>query len=99
MAQRVNWTHLPVSMPNGNLLPHMSARARTEVIDIVFQDIGGPAAMSDWARQNQTEFYQMWGRGAVRSTNVELSADSSMESLLDRLDAGEHAKVISPDGE
>lgn len=96
---RVNWSHLPISMPNGNLLPHLSARMRTETIDAVFHDIGGAQAMSDWARDNKTEFYQMWGRGAVRSTNVELSSDGSLESLLDRLDAGENAKVISPDGE
>lgn len=98
MAQKVNWTNLPVTLPGGALLPHLSARMRTETIDVVFHEIGGTEAMAEWARQNKTEFYQMWGRGAVRSANVEVSSDNTIESLLDRLDAGEHAKVISPDG-
>lgn len=96
---KVNWSKLPVTLPNGQMMPHISARMRTETFDIAFQEIGGQEALNDWARQNKGEFYKMYARGAVRSTNVELATDGSIETLLDRLDAGEHAKVISPDGE
>lgn len=98
---RVNWTHLPVTMPNGQMLPHLSARMRTETMDAVFHELGGAQKLADWAAksdENYGMFFQAWARGAVRSTNVELSTDDSIESLLARLDAGEGAKVISPDG-
>jgi hypothetical protein len=87
-------------MPNGQMLPHLSARMRTETMDAVFADLGGAQRLADWARasdENYGAFFQAWARGAVRSTNIELTADDSIEGLLDRLDAGEHAKVISPD--
>lgn len=99
MSKRVNWSGLPVTMPNGAMMPAMSARMRTELVDGAFYEIGGPAAFADWARENKSDFYKMWGRGAVHSASVELHADESIEAILDRLDAGEHAKVVSPDAE
>lgn len=87
-------------MPGGPLAPHMSARLRTEIVDALFVGAGGFERALDWinkSEDNYGEFFKIWARGAVRSTNVELTADDSVEALLARLDAGEHAKVI--DGE
>ena len=85
-------------MPGGPLMPHMSARLRTETMDALFVGAGGFDRALAWINasdDNYAEFFKMWGRGAVRSTNVELSADESVEALLSKLDAGEHARVIN----
>lgn len=87
-------------MPGGPLLPHMSARLRTETIDALFIGAGGFDRALAWINksdENYGDFFKLWARGAVRSTNVELTADDSIETLLARLDAGEHAEVVSPD--
>lgn len=94
---RIVWPVVPAGMVGGELLPHLSARARTEMIDMVFHEIGGFPAFADWARTERTEFYRMYARGAVKSTNVELTSNISPEDIIARLDAGEHARVISPD--
>lgn len=81
-------------------MPHMSARLRTETMDALFTGSGGFERALAWINANDDnyeKFFIAWTRGAVRSTNVELSADESVEALLSKLDAGEHAKVI--DGE
>lgn len=67
------------------------------MVDMVFEEIGGFQRFADWARREETEFYRIYARGAVRSTNVEMSNVMSPEDIIARLDAGEHAKVISPD--
>lgn len=81
-------------------MPHMSARLRTETMDALFIGAGGYDRALAWINtndENYEKFFLAWSRGAVRSTNVELSADDSVEALLAKLDAGEHARVI--DGE
>lgn len=92
-----NWSHLPIAMPGGSLLPHVSAKLRTEMVDALFIGSGGFERAQAWINKsddNYSEFFKIWAKGAVRSTNVELSADDSVEALLAKLDAGEHAKVI-----
>lgn len=89
-------------MPNGAMLPHLSARMRTETMDALFVGVGGFDRAQAWineSSENYGKFFQMWARGAIRSTNIELSVDDSVENLIDRLDAGENAKVVSPDGD
>lgn len=100
MAKR-DWSHLPIAMPGGAMMPHISARLRTEMIDALFVGSGGFERAQAWidkSDDNYGEFFKIWAKGAVRSTNVELSADSSVESLLLELDAGQHARVINNDG-
>jgi hypothetical protein len=97
---KVVFPSLPMITPAGEMLPHLSARRRMEVMDMVFEDIGGVPAMSAWAsrdNENRSDFYKMWARGAIRSTNIEVSNAVSPEDIIARLDAGEHAKVISPE--
>lgn len=94
---KVKWSHLPVAMPGGSLLPHMSARLRTETIDAVFHNVGGAERMTAWAEEsndNLTKFYEMWSRGAVRSTNVEHSAGEGFEAMLEKLERADNAKLI-----
>jgi len=96
MSQK--FSHLPVAMPGGPLAPHMSAKLRTEMVDALFVGAGGFDRALTWINksdENYGEFFKIYARGAVRSSNVELTADDSVENLLSRLDAGENARVIN----
>lgn len=93
----VSWSHLPAAVPGGGLLPHMSARLRTEIIEAVFQGAGGPERLLAWVEKddnNYSRFIEIWARGAVRSSNVEISASEGVEALLEKLDRAENAKLI-----
>lgn len=75
----------------------MSARMRTEIIDAVFDGVGGAERMRSWVEasdENYAEFLKLWARGAVRSTNVELTASEGIENLLEKLDRADSAKLI-----
>lgn len=102
MAGKVSWNHLPVALPGGAMLPHLSARQRTATVDAVFLMVGGAERLADWANkpENYGEFVtKVWAKGMAKSVSAELTADAqSLEGLLAQLDAGEHAKVVSPDG-
>lgn len=75
----------------------MSARLRTEIIDAVFHGAGGPERLLAWVEasdDNYSKFLDIWARGAVRSSNVEISASEGVEALLEKLDRAENAKLI-----
>lgn len=94
---KVQWSHLPVAMPGGSLLPHMSARMRTETIDAVFHNVGGAEKLTAWVEandENYAKFVDIWARGAVRSSNVEVSASKGVEALLEDLHRADNAKLI-----
>lgn len=91
------WSHLPTAMAGGSLLPHMSAKLRTEMIDAVFHGVGGADKLRAWVEasdENYKTFFEVWARGAVRSTNVELGVTEGVEALLEKLDRAENAKLI-----
>jgi hypothetical protein len=91
----VKW-NLPLAMPGGELLPHMSARRRTEIIDAVFEDAGGPEKLSAWVRKSDENYgdfiLKLWGKGAARVTNMEVTASDGIESLLKKLDQRERER-------
>lgn len=98
MAQDVEWKHLPMATPEGNLLVHASARLRTNIVDTVFQMIGGTERLADWAHKNPSDFYtKLWGKGMAKPLTLEVSETGSLEDLIGDLD-GSRAKVINPDG-
>lgn len=100
---KIGWNHLPVALPGGAMLPHLSARLRTATVDAVFMMTGGPERLADWANkpENYGDFItKVWAKGMAKSVSAELTADTqSLEGLLAQIDAGEHAKVVSPDGQ
>ena len=88
--------------PGGEILPFLSARKRTQIIDTVFDEIGGAQALADVANlndENRKWFYTLWAKGAARPMLPANSApkDGRIEELLARLDAGESATVINGD--
>ena len=86
---------------NGELLPFLSAKRRTEIIDRVFMATGGEPAMAAWVERsddNRGKFYGWFVKGAFRGAapapqDGNQSANK-IEELIARLDAGETAKVI-----
>lgn len=98
MANDIEWKHLPVATPEGNLLVHASARMRTNIVDTVFVMMGGVERMADWAAKNPGEFYtKIWTKGMAKPISLEVSESGSLEDLLGELD-GTNAKIINPDG-
>ena len=97
-AMSNKWTHLPVTVADGGgLLPHMSARLRTEIIDAVFHGSGGAERLLAWvdkSDENYGKFLEIWARGAVRSTNVELGVSEGVEAMLEKLDRAQNAQLI-----
>lgn len=95
-----DWTKLPTSAPGGDLLPHMSARMRTSVVDSLFEGLGGYDRMKAFFAKNDEnylEFVKLWGKGVAKSTNVEVTASEGIENLLDRLERAENAQTINGD--
>ena len=93
---------LPASLPSGDLMPYMSARRRHEIADIVFESCGGIERMTAWADRSdanyETFLTKIWIKGSLRAANPEEQASANdVESLLARLDAGEHAMIINGD--
>ncbi len=79
------------------MMPYMSARLRTQTIDALFEASGGferALAYIDRNDDNYGEFFKIWAKGAVRTTGVEHTASESLEDMLAKLDAGDHAKVV-----
>lgn len=89
---------LPTSLPGGDMMPFMSARARTATIDALFEASGGfPRALAwiEASDENYGEFFiKVWAKGAARPSMVEHMASEGLEDVLAKLDAGEHAKVV-----
>lgn len=100
---KIAWSHLPVSLPEGVLSPHQSAKLRTEIIDATFDRIGGAERLAAWAGKNEANFEtfvtKIWSKGAAKPQQVEHGLSGSVEDLLKRLDAGEHARVIEGESE
>lgn len=90
---------MPVLLPGGALLTHASGRLRQEQIDALYWGSGGFDRALAWINKsddNYGDFFKLWARGAARPPAViETGADAdSIETLLARLDAGEHARVV-----
>src|SRR3990167_3624131 len=46
--------------PRGKL--NTFTRTAREAFQIAFDTLGGPAGLAKWAKENQTEFYRIYGR-------------------------------------
>lgn len=82
------------SGPDGAVLSHVGRYARDAVIT-AFEMIGGVERMADWAHQNPGEFYTKL-LPKVITREVEVGTTQSVDDLIKRLDAGEHALDITP---
>jgi hypothetical protein len=77
----------------------MSARRRSEVVDMVFEQIGGVERMVAWAEkpENTGDFYtKVWAKGMLKNVSTEHNLGGGVEELLDQLDRAEKAIDITP---
>jgi hypothetical protein len=86
---QIKW-NLPLAVPGGEMLPHMSARRRTEIIDQVFDSVGGPERLAAWAGKNDENYgdfiTKIWGKGAARVTSAEIGISPGVEGLIKQLE-------------
>jgi len=89
---------LPAISSLGELLPSMSSRRRHEIVDLAFEMGGGVERLAHCINKSDDTFMDfvksVWSKGLPRAVAVEHSVSDSVDALLDRLDAGEHADVI-----
>lgn len=90
---------LPMALPGGQLMPHLSAKRRHQVMDTVFEMLGGPERLHHEAnrdRDSYWEFMKMWAKGLPRAVATEHSVNNeSVEELLKRLDRADNARTIN----
>lgn len=89
----------PLTLPGGQLMPHMSAKRRHEICDTVFEMLGGVERLYHEANRNNEsywEFMKMWQKGLPRAVATEPTANNEqVEEMLKRLDASDRAQVIN----
>lgn len=93
---------LPDTLPSGELVLHMSAKRRHEIIDIAFEHMGGmPRLVHEFGRNGETyrEFMtKLWVKGLPRVSNMEHTMSAGIESLVDQADEADRfdkARVIN----
>lgn len=68
----------------------MSARARTQTVDALFEGCGGYDRALQWIKaddENYGKFFvHIWAKGVERSVHMEHGMDDGMEAALARLD-------------
>jgi hypothetical protein len=42
--------------------PNKTTSAAKEALSLAFQGVGGVEALTEWATDNQTEFYKLWAK-------------------------------------
>lgn len=90
---------LPLTLPGGALMPHMSARRRHEIADVVFEMLGGTERLHHESNRDSDAYWQfitkVWGRGLPRAVATEHSVNpESLEELLKKADRLESMQVI-----
>lgn len=90
---------LPITLPGGQLMPHMSARRRHEICDTVFEMLGGVERLRHEANRDREaywDFMKLWSKGLPRAVATEHSVNNeSVEDLLKKLDQHENTQVIN----
>lgn len=88
---------LPTVMPSGQMLMHMRASRRHEIMDVLWTDVGGHERAKAWIEKsddNYAEFFKMWNKGAARPVAITDDRGSSTEDMIDELERSEKAQVI-----
>lgn len=88
----------PVLDNAGDMTPFMSHKDREHMAWALWEEAGGHERAADLLRKDPEKFWEatkelVFKRLPRPVTNVAVTADS-VEALLARLDAGEHAQVI-----
>jgi hypothetical protein len=74
-------------------LTQFIGKAMNLEVALVYHELGGTEAMTDWARQNQTDFYtKLVPR--IMEKRIEHTASNSVEEMLARLDTAEKTGLV-----
>lgn len=98
------WSQLPATLQHDvPLLARASAKLRQDAVDVVFYLSGGIERLHAFVERDDENYkfflQHLWAKGLPRVSSADVSVDAEgVETLLARLDAGEHAQVVSPDG-
>lgn len=61
-------------------VPNKTTASVKEALVLANEGLGGVPALIEWAKENRTEFYKLWGR--MLPLDVAHSASESLEQLL-----------------
>ena len=51
-------------------------------LDDVFENLGGTSRMTQWASENETEFYKLWSKTIPTKQEVELNTPNKLVDIL-----------------
>ena len=55
-----------------------------DALEQAFSGIGGAKALAEWAADNQTEFYKLWGKLLPRDINVESTVGGKVVFVMSK---------------
>jgi hypothetical protein len=82
-------SRLPIVLPSGHIISHLSARRRNEIVDTVFEMVGGVERLAHEVERSPEAYWQfmkLWGKGLPRVSSNEHTMGGGVEDLLERLD-------------
>lgn len=88
---------LPTVLPSGQMLMHMRASRRHEIMDQWFEMMGGVeklVAVSERNDANYLEVAKIWAKGIARPMSIVHGSGDSTEDMLEELERSEKAQVI-----
>lgn len=99
--------NLPTVLPSGTMLMHLRARRRHEIMDTVFEMVGGAERLAHEMNKSSEGYWEgvkLWGKGAAKPVSVEHNFGNTTEDMVDELERSEKAQVIGgtftePEGE
>jgi hypothetical protein len=74
----------------------MSAQRRGQIVDTVFESVGGVERLTDWAEKNYGTFIEkVWVKGLPRTNTMDHTLNAnSVEAFWDKVTAAEDAQTI-----
>ena len=69
----------------------VSCAVRDNVVN-VFNKIGGEEGLAEWAKENRTEYYRLWGRLLPKQINSDISTETNRP--VNELSDGELIAII-----
>lgn len=88
---------LPMVLPSGTMLIHMSACRRRRIMDELWESVGGFERAQAWIEKsdaNYETFFKDWMKGSARHMQIEHSNAESTEDMVDEVERSERAQVI-----
>jgi hypothetical protein len=63
-------------------IPNKSTVAVKEALQQAFQGIGGVPALTEWARENQGEFYKLYSKLLPTEVRADVNVSVTLEALI-----------------